>query len=123
MPMRSASCPRATRSAFSTSSSFTISSAHSTACVACCASASGAPKYAISPSPMNLSSVPPWREQHLHHAPWYSLSSSTTCPGGELLAHRGEVADVAEQQRHLAQLRHLRGLALDCSRSATTGEK
>jgi N-methylhydantoinase A/oxoprolinase/acetone carboxylase beta subunit len=60
MPMRSTGSPRAARAAFSCASSFCMASAQRTARSAWSGCATGAPTYAMMPSPRYLSSVPPW---------------------------------------------------------------
>src|SRR5438034_6023832 len=60
IPMRSGGSVRALRSRFRRPSSSCIASAQRTARTAWSGCATGAPKYAMIPSPMYLSSVPPW---------------------------------------------------------------
>ena len=53
------------------------------------------------PSPMNLSSVPSYLKSVSTISSKYSLSISTMTLGGRALAHRGEAADVAVEDREL----------------------
>src|SRR5262249_12650181 len=60
MPMRSGRWPRAARSVLSCASASCIARAQRTARAAWSGCATGAPKYAMRPSPRYLSRVPPW---------------------------------------------------------------
>ena len=68
-------------SLLSLSSVSRISQAARTALVSCSSSGAGAPKNAIMPSPMNLSSVPPWRNTSAVSWSNSEFSNIATCAG------------------------------------------
>ena len=78
-----------------------ISTAHCTARSACWGKRSGAPKTASTPSPMNWSMCPRWRATIGTMHSKSSLSRATTSDAVGLGRRRGEVADVAEDERDL----------------------
>src|SRR5207245_2887285 len=78
IPMRSGGSPRATRARLSAASASCMASAQCTARAAWSGCATGAPKYAMRPSPRYLSSVPPCAKTVSTMRAWYSFSMATT---------------------------------------------
>ena len=100
---RSGGSPRPPRSWLSAASASRMATAHRTARDAWSGCATGAPKYAISPSPRYLSSVPPCAKITSTVRSKNVFKSATTSGAGSF-GERGEVPQVAEENGHLANL-------------------
>ncbi len=75
--------------------------------------ATGAPKTAMTASPMNFSTVPPKRSSSARTCAWYGCSSRRTSSGSMLLRPRCEADEIAEEARDDLALLALR---LGCER-------
>ena len=75
-----------------------IASAARTARSGSSSCAGGAPKTAITASPMNFSTVPPCRSSSSRRRAWYGASSAAHVLGVEPLAERGEPDEIARRR-------------------------
>ncbi len=99
-----------------------IASAQRTARSAWSACTTGAPKYAMIPSPMNLSRVPPNAKICATMRPWHSFRSATTS------SHASDSLSVVKSRMSLKSTVTSRAspaptVPVASSRSATCGEK
>ena len=95
--------------------------AHSSARRASSGAASGVPKVAISPSPMNLSSVPPWANTHSAMRAWKSRRSAMA-PAGPRLSAMAVKPRMSANRTEASWLRTgASGLSLRARRSTMLG--
>ena len=103
MPMLISFWPSSTRMRLNSDSTCIMSSAHCTALNSAFSMATGAPKRAITLVAHELVERALVLEDHVHHQLEVLVEHADDLLRRARLAHRGEAADVGEQQRHLGE--------------------